>query len=202
MIRAPVVPRAPRAAMPRRIVDADRDRAAGSELTVDVSPVEPMPPLHFDGRVHRAPHLVPGRDAVACEATARAQTKLEVECTPPRTVLDYRLKTVTDAEGQARFVAAMENLRVRLPGVLARLEQASSVSAAGVGLTIDAKDAVKGGIQVAAKAVAKGDLRTVFGLTCAAREVDQVADTIKDSNDRLAKSVRDCTAVRAALGAP
>jgi hypothetical protein len=146
--------------------------------------------------------VVPPKAKAECEATARAQTKLEVECTPPRTVLDYRLKTVTDTEGQARFVSAMENLRVRLPGLLARLEQASSVSAAGVGLTSDAKDAVKGGIQAAAKAVSKGDLRTVFGLTCAAREVEHVADTIKDSSDRLTKSVHDCTGVRAALGAP
>ena len=58
------------------------------------------------------------------------------------------------------------------------------------------EDAVKGGIQVAVKAVAKGDLRTVFGLTCAAREVDHVADTIKNSSDRLAKSVRDCRGIR------
>jgi hypothetical protein len=124
-----------------------------------------------------------------------------VECTPPRIALDYTLKAGVDVEAQARFVAAIENLRVSLPGLFATMEQASSVSAAGVDLVNDAKGAVKGGISAAAKAVTKGDLRTVFGLACAAREVDNVGSVIKDSSDHLDKSMHDCAGVRSAVGA-
>jgi hypothetical protein len=145
--------------------------------------------------------VVPPKGKAECEASARAQTKLDVECTPPRIVLDYALRTDTDADARSRFAAAMENLRESLPGLSARLEQAKSVSAAGSDLVSDARVAVKGGIQSAEKAVAKGDLRTIFGLACAAREVDNVADAIKDSSDRLAKSVHDCTGLKSAVGA-
>lgn len=144
--------------------------------------------------------VVPPKAKAECEAHARAQAKLNVECTPPRLVLDYKLKAGADAQGQARFVAAMENLRVRLPGLLATREQASSVVGAGTDLVADASVALKSGIKVAEKAVAKGDLRIIFGLTCAAREADHVADAIKDSGDRIATSLRGCNDIKDALG--
>lgn len=145
--------------------------------------------------------VVPPKAKAECEAHARAEAKLNVECTPPRLVLDYKLKADAEAVAQARFVAALENLRVRLPGLLASLGQANSVAAAGVDLVADARVALKGGIKAAGNAVAKADLRMVFGLTCAAREADHVADAIKGSSDRLAKSVRGCTDVKDAIGA-
>jgi modification target Cys-rich repeat protein len=146
-------------------------------------------------------HCVPPKAKAECEASARAETKLNVECTPPRIVLDYTLKANADAEAQARFVAAIENLRVSLPSLFASFEQASSVSAAGVDLVSDAKVAVKGGVNAAGKAVVKGDLRTVFGLACAARELDNVGTAVKDSSDHLDKSIHDCTGVKSAIGA-
>jgi hypothetical protein len=144
--------------------------------------------------------VVPPKAKAECEAHARAQAKLDVECTPPRLVLDYKLKADAEAQGQARFVAALENLRVRLPGLLATREQASSVVGAGADLVADAKVALQTGIKTAEKAVAKGDLRLIFGLTCAAREADHVADAVKDSSDRLANSVQGCNDVKDALG--
>jgi len=150
------------------------------------------------GRCHG--HVVPPKAKAECEAHARARAKLDVECTPPRLAVDYTLKSDADAQGQAHFVAALENLRARLPGLLAARERAGSVVGAGTDLVADAKVALKAGITTAEKAVVKGDLRTVFGLTCAAREADHVADVLKDSSDRLANSVRGCDDVKGALG--
>jgi hypothetical protein len=144
--------------------------------------------------------VVPPKAMAECEASARAETKLNVECTPPRLVLDYNLKAGVEAATQTRFVAGIQNLRVRMPALLASLEQANSVAAAGLGLAADAKVAVKEGIKAAEQAVVKADLRTVVGLACAAREVDHVADAIQASDERLAKSVRTCKDVKTAIG--
>jgi hypothetical protein len=125
-----------------------------------------------------------------CTANAKAQAKLNVECTPPRVAIAYSLKAGVDAAAQAKFVAGIKNLQVRLPALLAAVAKANSVVDAGKGLTTDGKAALDASIATAAKAAGTGNVKLFFGLKCAASELGNVAGEIKGSSDRLAASVK------------
>jgi hypothetical protein len=135
-----------------------------------------------------------------CNASAKAEAKLNVECTPPRVAIAYKLKAGVNADAQAKFEAGLKNLQVRLPALLAAIGKANAVVDAGKGLTSDGKAAVEGGITAASSAAAKGDLKVIFGLKCAAKELGNVGGAIKGSSDRLAASVKASADLKGALG--
>jgi hypothetical protein len=134
--------------------------------------------------------VTPPSASAECNASAKAEAKLNVECTPPRLAIAYSLKAGVDATAQAKFVAGIKNLQVRLPALLAAVAKANSVVDAGKGLTADGKAAITAGISSAAKAAGSGDLKLIFGLKCAAGELGNVAGEIKGSSDRLAASLK------------
>ena len=69
-----------------------------------------------------------------CQASAKADASFNAECTPPSVSIDYQLKVGggVDVEAQARFVAGIQSLKVRLPRLLASIKGAQvAVTAAG-----------------------------------------------------------------------
>jgi hypothetical protein len=133
-----------------------------------------------------------------CQASAKAEAKLNVECTPPRVALSYELKAGADAAGQARFVAALKNLQVRLPNLLAAIAKAEGVAKAGVELGGDGAATVKTAIEGAVSGEA--NLRAKVGLGCAIAELPKVASAIGDSSGRLTASLAASAKLTAALG--
>jgi hypothetical protein len=133
-----------------------------------------------------------------CQASAKAEAKVNVECTPPRVAINYKLKAGVDAMAQAKFVAGVKNLEVRLPALLASIKKAGIVAEAGAGLAGDGKAAVSGAVDAALK----GDvsLRAKIGLGCALTQLDDVGDAVKGSSDKLAGSISASGKLTAALG--
>ena len=135
-----------------------------------------------------------------CEASVKAEAKLSVECTPPRLSIDYKLKAGVDAMAQAKFVAGVENLKVRLPALLASLEKAELIVDAGEGLTAGASAAFKGTADAIKQAAADVDLKVAFGLNCAVKEVGMIPGVLKTSGDKLGASVKGAAGVTGAVG--
>jgi hypothetical protein len=135
-----------------------------------------------------------------CQASAKAEAKLNVECTPPRVVIDFELKADVDAEASAQFTAAVRNLEVRLPALLAAVKRAELVADAGAGLTADAGGAVEGAVNAARQAAGEGDLRVYFGIRCAVGALGTVRTVLGDATGRLSGSIEDAQGVTGALG--
>lgn len=135
-----------------------------------------------------------------CEASAKAQAQLHVQCTPPRVVFQYKLASVNDSdtEGQTRFVAGLRKLEGHLPALLAAIAHANSVSSAGELLSTSATGAVKASF----KAATSGKLtaKESVGLGCAVGELDSVADIISSSSERMMTDLKTCSDVKAMLG--
>ncbi len=144
--------------------------------------------------------IQPPKAKAECEASAKAEAKLNVQCTPPRVEIAYQLKAGVDAMAQLKFQAAINNLKVRLPALLAALGQAKAVADAGVGLTTDAKGAVQGAVKASADAAGMGDLRVLFGLKCALGQLGAVQGAIGDSAAGLTASIKAAGDVTAGLG--
>ena len=142
----------------------------------------------------------PPQAKAECEASAKAEAKLNVECTPPQLGIYYKLQVGVDAEEQAAFEAGLRNLRVRLPALLAAVSRAKLVAQAGEGLASDATVAVKGGIKAAGEAAAKGNLRVFFGLQCASKQLEEVDTAISVPSARLSATLNDAGDLTGALG--
>jgi hypothetical protein len=132
-----------------------------------------------------------------CQASAKAEAKLNVECTPPRVAISYELRAGVDAAAQARFVAAVKNLQVRLPALLAALKKAEGVAQAGVDLTAEAGGTLTGAIE--AQVSGNANLQATVGLGCALTELPKVAEAITDSSGRLAASITASAELTGAL---
>jgi hypothetical protein len=142
----------------------------------------------------------PPMASAKCDASVKAQAKMNVECTPPRLAIKYKLKAGVDAEAQAKFVAGIENLKVRLPALLAATANAELVADAGEGLISDAGAAFSAGAKVFADATADGNLRVVGGLICASGEVGKIPNVLKDASAELAASLKAAAGVTGAVG--
>jgi hypothetical protein len=142
----------------------------------------------------------PPMASAECQASAKAEAKLNVECSPPRVAISYKLNASLDAEASARFEAAIKNLEVRLPRLLAAAAKADVVIDAGEGLIASAGGAVSGAVDAAAKAAGEGNLRVFFGLRCAVGQIDAVGNTLNDSADRLAGSAAAASDLTGGLG--
>jgi len=135
-----------------------------------------------------------------CQASAKAEAKLNVECTPPRVVIDYELNASASAESRAQFVAAIKSLEVRLPALLAAIGRAEFVADAGTGLAADATAAVRAGVNTAAGAAGEGNLRVLVGLKCAVGELGKVGSAIGEASGRLEGSLTAAGDLTGALG--
>ena len=144
--------------------------------------------------------VTPPEVKAECEASVKAEAKMSVECTPPRLRVDYKLKAGVDAKVRAKFVAGVENLKVRLPALLASLKGAGLVVDAGADLIADAGGQIKLVAKDAVKIAADGDLKAGFGLICAGGEVGKIGTTLEASSKKLKASVEGAGAVTAAVG--
>jgi hypothetical protein len=141
----------------------------------------------------------PPSASAECKASAKAEAKINVQCTPPRLAASYRLKAGVDAMAQAQFEAGLKTMiSVRLPALTAAIKRGQSVGSAGEDLAVAAKDAVKASVNAAIK----GDLgvRASFGLRCAAKELPDVEMAVADSADQLNEQLTAGLAVTASLG--
>jgi hypothetical protein len=125
-----------------------------------------------------------------CQASAKADAKVNVQCTPPSVKIDYHLKAVAaaDVDAQVQFEAALKTFAsVRLPALLAATAKAKGVISAGAGLSTAAEGAVKGAID----ANLKGDfsIRAAFGMKCALTELPKAVSSIKESSASLQASL-------------
>jgi len=136
-----------------------------------------------------------------CEAKVQADAKLSVQCTPPRVALQYRLKAsaFADLKARIRFESGLKSLiKVRLPALKAAVARSKSVGEAGSDLGTAAKGAFKGAIEDA-RAEAGIDLKFVFGLGCAADQVDEVEGIITGAAKAVTDSVSAAGKVESAL---
>jgi hypothetical protein len=137
-----------------------------------------------------------------CQASAKAEAKMNVECSPPRLEIAYVLNAEASAnvEARARFVAGMENLKFRLPRLMAAFAKAELIVEAGAGLAADASGAVKGGVDAAGEAIDDGNLKLVFGINCALAELPKVGTVLGSATSRLEGNVSAVASLKGALG--
>jgi hypothetical protein len=141
--------------------------------------------------------IEPPKAKAECEASAKADASVNVECTPPRVAISYKLKGSLDAQASAKFTAAVKNLEVRLPALLASIKKAGKVSAAGKGL-IDAGADVTASVK--AQIDAKPELKVAIGLGCAVTQLGDVGKAIETSSSKLAASIKASGELTTALG--
>jgi hypothetical protein len=133
-----------------------------------------------------------------CQASAKADASINVECTPPRVVIDYELRAGANAEAQARFVAALKSLEVRLPALLAAIRRAELVGEAGAEIAGSGRAAVDGAVDAALSGEA--NLRIAAGLRCAATELGAVQAAITGATGRLEASLTASAELTGVLG--
>lgn len=138
---------------------------------------------------------------VKCKAKVHADAKLNVKCTPPRVAFNYRLKAsaFADLKARLRFEAALKGLiDVRLPALKVAVERSKLVREAGADLATAATGALKGAV-AEAKGKAGVDVKFVFGLGCAAEQLESVKTIIDDSTKALSSSLTAAGKIEAAL---
>ena len=142
--------------------------------------------------------IEPPMASAECEASVKAEAKMNVQCTPPRLAIDYELKAAAGAEleAQAKVVAAVENLKVRLPSLLAKIKRASLVVDAGAELSGSAEAAINSAVMVAGD----GDVRVFFGLKCAVGQIGAVGTAVADASTTLQGSLTAAGKLTAGLG--
>jgi hypothetical protein len=142
--------------------------------------------------------IEPPKASAECEASVKAEAKINVQCTPPRLAINYELAVVAsaDLEAQARFVAAVGNLKVRLPSLLAKIKRASLVVEAGAGLSGSAKGAIQGAVDTAAG----GSAVAIVGLKCALGQVGAVGTIVTGASSKLEASLKASAKLTAGLG--
>jgi hypothetical protein len=140
--------------------------------------------------------IEPPSAKVECEASVKAEASMNVQCTPPRVTLAYKLKAGGDVQAKARFEAALQTLiNVRLPALKASLAQGDSVLKAGAGVAGAATGALEGAFEASGDA----SLRVKVGLFCAAQELDEVGEVINEGKASLDTSVSAATSLVAML---
>jgi hypothetical protein len=143
--------------------------------------------------------VTPPMASAECQASAKAEASFNAECTPPSIDVRYELKAVAagQVEAQAKFEAAVKNLKVRLPRLLASVKSADVMVTAAAELGGAGKSAVQGAVDdLEADAKAK----TIIGLGCAAGELGNVSGAITSGTKSLTDSVQATLELRKALG--
>jgi hypothetical protein len=142
--------------------------------------------------------VTPPKASAECDASVKAEAKMNVQCTPPRLAINYELKAaaMADVEARARFEAAVDNLKVRLPSLLAKIKRASLVVDAGADLSGSAQTA----LDAAVKAGGSGNARVFFGLKCALGQVKAVGDAVTGGTKKLQGSLTAAAKLTGAVG--
>jgi hypothetical protein len=131
--------------------------------------------------------VTPPSASVECEATAKAQASLEVECTPPSIDVSYAFSADASADVRAEFQAFLVRFRTSFGAIRAELERADVIIAAGSDLGAAADGAVSAAVDTAISGEAS--LKAQIGLGCALGQLENVGKVITDSTARLNDSV-------------
>jgi hypothetical protein len=137
--------------------------------------------------------------SATCNAQAKADASVEVECSEPSIDIDYALRAGLDAAVAAQMELGMRQLAVRLPRILASLEQARLLVDASAGIGAAASGAAEGTI----RAFTSGDLGAVAAVRvaqCAPAEFQAVPGLIASSTAELRAQVEAAAKVNAAVG--
>jgi hypothetical protein len=146
-------------------------------------------------------HVTPPMVSAECQASAKAEASFKAECTPPRVDVKFELDaSVTgqaNIEAQAKFAAALRNLEVRLPKLLASIKGANvAVEAAA-----DLGDAGQAAVRTAIMDFdATGDVKASIGLACALGELEAVGAAISGGTTKLTGAVEATAELTGALG--
>jgi hypothetical protein len=141
--------------------------------------------------------VTPPSASVECQASAKAEASMNVECSPPRIALHYSFAAGVDAQAQAEFEAGLRVLEARLPALLASVRRAEFVASAGADLAGSGRTAVQGALE---DIDFGANLRVQFGLACAFNELGAVASTLESSTGKLEGSLSAAADVTGALG--
>ena len=126
--------------------------------------------------------------SATCNAQAKADASVEVECSEPALDIDYALKAGLDASVAARMELGVRQLQVRLPRILARLQQARLLVDASAELGAAASGAAEGAV----RAFGSGELGAVAALRvaeCAPAQFQAVPGLIARGTAELKASV-------------
>ncbi|MDD9936843.1 MAG: hypothetical protein OXT09_24740 [Myxococcales bacterium] len=137
--------------------------------------------------------------AASCDAQARADASVEVECSEPALDVEYALRADLDAEVAAQMELGMRQLGVRLPRILARLEQATLL----VDASAELGAAATGTAEATVDAFSGGNLGVVAALRvveCAPAQLEAVPGLIAGSTAELQASLSAAVDVRGAVG--
>ena len=137
--------------------------------------------------------------SATCNAQAKADASVEVQCSEPALDIDYTLRAGLDASVAAQMELGMRQLQVRLPRVLASLEQARLLIDASAELGASAGGAAEGTV----RAFAGGDLNAVAAVRvaqCAPAQFQLVPGMIAASTGELRASFEAAAGVNAAVG--
>jgi hypothetical protein len=135
----------------------------------------------------------PPKVTAECEASAKAQASVNVECTPPRLVVNYAFKASADVKFKAGLRALVD---VRLPALLQAVGKAKLVAKAGEGLGVAATGAVKGALE----ANAKLNIKAIVGVECAIKELPKAKTTVQTAADNLTMKLSTSKKVTDMLG--
>ena len=116
-----------------------------------------------------------------------------MECSPPAVGLSYQFSADASVENKAEFEAFLVTFGQAYGNILAELQRADVVLAAGENLVVAAQDAVKGAVQT--QLDGNVDAKATVGLGCALTELDSVATVIEESGSRLSGSMTAATAL-------
>jgi hypothetical protein len=152
-----------------------------------------------EGELEPPMAMVQCEASATCNAQAKASASAEVECSEPSIDIDYELHAGLDAALAAQMELGIRQLEVRLPRILARLQQARLLIDASVELGAAATGAAEGTV----RAFGSGDLDAAAALrvaTCAPAQFGAVPGVIAQSTADLRTSVEAATSVNAAVG--
>jgi len=127
--------------------------------------------------------VTPPSASAECEATAKAQASLEVECTPPSLEVSYGFSASASAETRAEFQAFLVGFKARFSAILAELKRVDVVIAAGEEVIASADGAVSAAVDVALEGDAS--LKAKIGLGCALGQLEDVGTAVNGATTRL-----------------
>jgi hypothetical protein len=137
--------------------------------------------------------------SASCEASAKADAKFSAKCTPPSVKIDFSFAANVDAAAKAQLQFGIDNLKLRLPRLLAAIKKANLVVDAGGELTGAGKDAVKGTLE----GLADGEISAVAAFRigqCAPSQLDASAAAITASGGELQAQISAAASVTKELG--
>jgi hypothetical protein len=147
----------------------------------------------FSCEGHCEGEFEPPKVSAECQASAKAQAKLNVQCTPPSMQVKYAFKATADA----KFKAALTSLlNVRLPALGQAVGRANIVAKAGDDLGVAAGAGFKSALE---SLRADFNLKLLWGIDCAGRELDDSKKVVTDARMDLSNKIMAATSIQSML---